>query len=398
LDARAFFVAFYMLQTLQVFKQANGQDRWVLQSSSGFRDQDREIVSTKSLEADVERADADGDYGPLLWWHVKGLTLGDCDFNAMHGRVLIESGTFRHPTFSQMAKEHADELGVSIGFKHPENEPDADGVFHTIRRKERSLLPRDRASNLLTSVVVVPKESTMTKNKVDKLKQLVGDPAVVDGLIAGAEQAEKAAAEAGLAFKETQTLTTPAEAPAGASITAQVTVPTVDAPSAPATLTVAETKSKTPDSPAADEMDPNDEAEDAAEGTEGSEGSEDKGNGKPKTKSRVKTVGNMSADEFADRLGFAFKEATAGLQAALTSVVESAKAATAQIASLKKTVEEQDVRIKELEGEQPKLKNGFVPSRDGDISGALKEALKETVKAQPNAIDGLVDFMLGAKK
>ncbi len=394
-----------VLRALQVFKQANGQHRWVLQSSSGFRDQDREIVSTKSLEADVERADADGDYGPLLWWHVKGLELGDCDFNAMHGRVLIESGTFRHPTFAQMAKEHADELGVSIGFLHPENEPDADGVFHTIRRKERSLLPRDRASNLLTSVVVVPKESTMTKNKVDKLKQLVGDPAVVDGLIAGAEQAEKAASEAGLAFKETQTpapvvsTETSASVPTSVPTSVSADVPTANvpaapaAPAAPATLTVAETKSKTPDSPATDEMDPNDESEDAAEG-----GTDDKGNGKSKTKARVKTVGNMSAEEFADRLGFAFKEATAGLQAALANVVESAKAATAQIASLKETVEAQDARIKELEGEQPKLKNGFLPSRDGDLSGALKGALKEAIKTQPNSIDGLVDFMLGAGK
>ena len=135
---------------LQVFKQADGRDRWVIISSSAFLDRDREIVSTKALEADVARADADGDYGPLRWWHVKGLDIGDCDFNAMHGRLLVESGTFRHSAFAEMVKQHAGALGVSIGFLHPQDEPDATGIFNHIRRKERSLLPRGKESNLLT--------------------------------------------------------------------------------------------------------------------------------------------------------------------------------------------------------------------------------------------------------
>ena len=127
---------------LQVFKQADGRDRWLIVSSSAFCDRDREIVSTKALEADVARADADRDYGPLRWWHVKGLDIGDCDFNAMHGRLLVESGTFRDPAFAEMVKQHAGDLAVSIGFLHAETEPDANGVFHHIWRKERSLLPR----------------------------------------------------------------------------------------------------------------------------------------------------------------------------------------------------------------------------------------------------------------
>jgi hypothetical protein len=88
-----------------VFKDKSGGYRWVMLSSNAFRDRDHEIVSTKALSADVARADGDQQYGPLRWWHVgipfgPGLDLGDCDFNAMVGRMLVESGTFRSPHFA----------------------------------------------------------------------------------------------------------------------------------------------------------------------------------------------------------------------------------------------------------------------------------------------------------
>lgn len=349
---------------LQVFKDARGHDRWLTVSSSAFRDRDKETVSTKALEADVARADADGDYGPLRWWHVKGLDIGDCDFNAMHGRLLVESGTFRNAAFAEMVKQHAGELAVSIGFLHAETEPDAVGVFHHIWRKERSLLPRGKESNPLTFVSVVSKESAMTNEKVDKLKELVGDPAVVDGLIAGATEVEKAAEAAGLAFKE-----------AGA-----------EAAGAPAGETA---KAKTPatsDSSMEDEMSPDDAAEDNAEGEPPA---------KPAKKAKMTrdTVGAMSVDEFAGRMGEAFK-------ASMAAMVESQKATTAAVEKLTASFSTLDERLKTLEGEQPAIvRQAHVASQEGDIAGALKEALKETLKTQQQAsgIDGLVDFMLGKK-
>jgi hypothetical protein len=343
---------------LQVFKQADGRDRWVIISSSAFLDRDREIVSTKALEADVARADADGDYGPLRWWHVKGLDIGDCDFNAMHGRLLVESGTFRHSAFAEMVKQHAGALGVSIGFLHPQNEPDATGIFNHIRRKERSLLPRGKESNLLTFVSVV-KESTMTNEKVDTLKELVGDPAVVDGLLAGAGEVDKAAEAAGIAFKE-------AGEPAAEAAPEDKNEP------APEAAKMAEMPAEA------------DEEED-----EGEEVAHEKNAEK---KAEKHTVGAMSVDEFAGRMGEA-------LSASLNAVVESTKATKAAVDSLTQKLETMDARLKELEGEQPAVvRQAHVASQEGDIAGALKEALKQTMKAQPNAIDGWVDFMMGAKK
>lgn len=140
--------------SISVFKDAQGRFRWISISSNAFKDQDQEIVSTKALDDDCARADLDLSYGPLRWWHVPNLDVGDCDFNMMSGRMLIESGTFRDERVGQVLKEAPGQYQISLGFKHPATEPDRDGVFHMIRRFERSLLPAGRASNQLTAFLV----------------------------------------------------------------------------------------------------------------------------------------------------------------------------------------------------------------------------------------------------
>lgn len=183
---------------LTVIKQLDGSYRWVLTSSNSFEDRDKEIVSQRALEADVDRADTTKEYGPLLWWHVKGLEIGDCDFNMVHGRMLVESGTFRDWRYAVAVKERAAELGVSIGFEYPRDEPDGAGVFYNIRRYERSLLPRAFASNPFTSVSLV-KESNMA-TQADKVKAFAEfmrvDEATGLKMLAAAELAEKAALDA----------------------------------------------------------------------------------------------------------------------------------------------------------------------------------------------------------
>lgn len=137
-----------------VYKQNDGAYRWLLISSNAFRDRDGEIVSTKALVNDCERADTEKDYGPLRWWHVPGIDIGQCDFNMVHGRMLIESGTFDDPEIGERVKEEQDKLEISIGFTHPSSEPDSEGVFNSIRRFERSLVPKGRVSNRFTAVLV----------------------------------------------------------------------------------------------------------------------------------------------------------------------------------------------------------------------------------------------------
>jgi hypothetical protein len=186
---------------LLVFKDASGAYRWVAQSSTAFQDRDREIVSTKALSDDCAYADAHGSYGPLRWWHTPGLDLGDCDFNAMHGRVLIESGTFRSPAIAHKVAQAAAGLEISLGFLHLPSEPDADGVFHHIRRFERSLVPRGKASNRFTAFTVkepLPMDETKKAYLRTELKFSDADIAEIE---ARATATEKAADDARTAFK-----------------------------------------------------------------------------------------------------------------------------------------------------------------------------------------------------
>jgi hypothetical protein len=188
------------LKTFRVFKDASGKYRWVAQSSTAFQDRDKEIVSTKALADDCAFADETGSYGPLRWWHSPGLDLGDCDFNAMHGRVLIESGTFRTPAIAHKVARAASELEISLGFLHLPTEPDADGVFHHIRRFERSLVPRGKASNRFTafSVKELP---TMDKVKIEGLKAHGFTDDDVTWLLSQASATEKTATDQGVAYK-----------------------------------------------------------------------------------------------------------------------------------------------------------------------------------------------------
>lgn len=193
-----------MAGRLSVFKDAKGHYRWVTISSSAYQDRDGEIVSTKALAQDCDRADLDGDYGPLRWWHVPNLDIGDCDFNMMNGRLLIESGTFRDERVGEILKEASGDYDVSLGFKHPVTEPDSNKVFHNIRRFERSILPAGRASNLLTLFYVKGDDMASQKEKEDALRSLLGDNALANEIIERAAARDKEAQEKGLAFKATR--------------------------------------------------------------------------------------------------------------------------------------------------------------------------------------------------
>ena len=181
--------------SFRVFKDASGRYRWVAQSSTAFQDRDKEIVSTKALNDDCAYADKTGSYGPLRWWHTPGLDLGDCDFNAMHGRILIESGTFRSPSIAYKVAQAADDLEISLGFLHLPNEPDASGVFNHIRRFERSLVPRGKASNRFTafSVKESPMANQFTPEKIAGMKAIGFTDDDIAGFSAQATQTEKAA-------------------------------------------------------------------------------------------------------------------------------------------------------------------------------------------------------------
>lgn len=153
--------------TAMVFKEEHeGQEptyRWVLLSSNGFRDRDGEIISTKALQRDVALWELEGRPAqPLRWWHVnlddsyqRGVELGTTDFRMMHGRTLIESGTFLTKEIAEGVYNAQEKLAGSIGFRYSPKDVDDDKVFSAVTVFERSLLPLGKNSNLLTALAVV---------------------------------------------------------------------------------------------------------------------------------------------------------------------------------------------------------------------------------------------------
>lgn len=206
-------------EVLTVYKDANGNDRWLAVSSTAFRDRDKEIVSLAALQKDIDRtykAIAEGrlrNHGPLRFWHVPGLDIGDCDYRVLAGRSLIESGTFRKKEYARLIRP-GDQM--SLGFMHPISQPDANGIFTDIYSFERSITPAGRASNTLTRITV--KEVQMlTKEKQDEYLARGGDLALLESLLAEQQTTEKAAEAAGVSYKEDATpptVSTDAEQPA----------------------------------------------------------------------------------------------------------------------------------------------------------------------------------------
>ena len=180
-----------------VTKDAKGNYRWVLISSSAYVDRDGEIVTEKALVRAVERMDETGDYGQLRWWHT-GVVLGDADYAAVHAHQLIESGTFVSKSVAAAVAVAAQGLGASIGFKHPPTQP-RNKQYEDIAIQERSILPRGKESNLFTQLSVTG--GRMDDTKKAALFDLLGEEEAT-ALLSRADVTAKAADEAGFTRKE----------------------------------------------------------------------------------------------------------------------------------------------------------------------------------------------------
>lgn len=204
-------------KSFQVFKDAKGQPRWLMVSSTAYQDKDAEIVTRKALAGAVALGDSTGYRGPLRFWHVPGLDLGECDYQALahDGRWLVESGTFKSAAIAQAVAKHASRYRASIGFTHPDDEPGADKTYNHIVIFERSLVPAERASNPFTRVSVKERKgaSMLTTEKqaewdalakgnpemaemmLSLLKQTASTDKAAQGRVAYKEQAQPAAAD-----------------------------------------------------------------------------------------------------------------------------------------------------------------------------------------------------------
>lgn len=348
---------------LSIFKEANGEYRWITFSSTAFRDRDGEIVSIKALQDDCDRADRTGEYGPLRWWHVPGVDIGKCDFNMVYGRTLIESGTFNSPEIAQAVAKEAHGLQISIGFNHPKNQPDSAGVFHQIRRFERSLLPAGRAANLFTNLVV-RKESNMAsiQEKLKAFGALLKDDELVAGILAQVQSSEKSADEKGVEFKE-----------------AEETVPDTTE------------KAKVSDMQIELELEPKDAEGEPVE----AEGEEDE---EEKSFDDGPFVGDLTPDEFGSLMANVI---TRAFEPMMTSIKEIQEGETAtkearakEGAALQKQIDALTTRLKELEGSTPKAAKGYVAS--GATDNLVEEGHRlKNAAPQTDPLDKFAAFALG---
>ena len=194
-----------MWSEFKVFKR-DGQTRWLTISSGGFEDREGEIVSTAFLESAVKEADESGDRGPLLIYHVPGARIGECDFQAVVGGLLLESGAFDDTPAGQAAakylEDHADEYGVSIGFLFKNRTPD--GVYEPPGAiVERSVLPREAAAFPWSAIEIekLGGDQVIDERKREELVKILGEDEA-ERVLAQVEEHAKALREAGIRFKE----------------------------------------------------------------------------------------------------------------------------------------------------------------------------------------------------
>lgn len=321
---------------LMVFKDSAGQYRWVAWPTNAYQDDDREIVSRKALLADVDRTDAIGDHGPLLWWHEDGAVLGRCDFRAVIGRVLVESGTFKSKAIAEGVARKAKYLGLSIGFKYPRPALQ-DGVFHTINTFERSLLPASKAANHLTRFLVVEADMASLAEKVKQLAVLVGLEKAEE-VIGVSADIEVLADKEGLAFKQAQE---PEDAAEGIAV-------------------------------------PEDEAEKAAKEEDAPEESAEED--KPAESKMDKKLSELTVGEFIDLMSAIFDEE--GVEEK-----EADEESQLDVEKLQADLDAALTRVKELEA-SARVPRGYVASEADDT---VKEDSR-VKSAQPHADDGLKQF------
>lgn len=176
----------------KVYRDLEGDLRWLSLSSNAFEDLDKELFTTKALEEAIEHADKTGERGPLLIYHVPSAEIGQCDYQAMAGRFLVESGTFDDTPLGRKAVEYFtnsdEEHQVSIGYEYHLGDEE-DGIYEWTRIKERSVCPYGAAANPWTDFKVIG-DNPMDARKAATLEKIFGKE-LAAGVISSAEERTK---------------------------------------------------------------------------------------------------------------------------------------------------------------------------------------------------------------
>lgn len=189
-------------------KQIDGKPWLVTYSTNAFKDREKEIFSTKSLEKYVEAAEKQSDKGYYNLWHIPDTDIAKIEWQGVVGRFLVEAGPFLDTPVGQAAakffkdnpdghKELAPEgWGCSPEYRYLPEERET-GVYENIWKTKTSILPRMAAANIWTKTEV---KMALSEQQKGALAKIVGDD-LATKIIGGAEGATKELEEAGVAHK-----------------------------------------------------------------------------------------------------------------------------------------------------------------------------------------------------
>lgn len=191
--------------SFKVFRnKATGETRWVSFSSNAFEDLDKELFTTAALEEAVAYADKTGERGPICVFHVEESAFGQCDFQGIQGRFLIESGTFDDTDLGRTAEKYFSETNkewqVSIGFKYRAGD-ELDGMYDWFRFRERSVCPMGTAANPYTDFGIFGGNKEVDERKIATLTEIFGEDRA-KRVLATAEEKTKELEEANIRHKE----------------------------------------------------------------------------------------------------------------------------------------------------------------------------------------------------
>lgn len=376
---------------LVITKEADGKYRWIGYSSNAFRDRANDIIATSALERDVERADELNYYGPLRWWHVKGMDIGSTDFRAMKGRVLIESGEIFDNDIAKSIMAQQKNLQMSVGFFHPGDEPKNGRVFQNVFIFERSILPAGYAANDLTKFSVKGANMKMPlKAKIKAFGALLKDEALLTRVLDNADKIEGFAEALGKDFKEAE----------------KEDVEINDEFEAKIANLFKEEKEKDPEKEKEEEKTDGD-GEDETDSEDEEEGEKE---AEEKDLPLDKVLGEMTAKEFSGVLEIALKEHTAELTTSLEKATKEVETLTGRVVKLEAAntaqsgeLKEAKKALKELTADLPAAVKQFIATEDKETEldetdeehKKLKEKTKETDKPKTS---GFFEFALGQKQ
>ncbi len=181
-------------------KDVSGRLRYISVTSNRYYDRDGEVFPEAVHKEAIAYADRKEEYPELWLWHTPGTRFGKGDMVDYFDGFRVDSGLIDKGMESVAIKiASLPDLGVSHGFSFVKQ---AD-TYTEYRDNEVSVLPRERAANPWTGMILESEDKSMgfTDKKREFLVGALGDERVIQ-----IEQAvgllKESAETAGVAFKE----------------------------------------------------------------------------------------------------------------------------------------------------------------------------------------------------